>query len=124
MKPVMAALLILVMASLACSAGPAGVEIKPAMTGPSAEIDKLSVMAGDQATVMAEKLNLRTVPDAAGPVESEVISVMAAGDLFTIDRCEKYNGQYWAHGVFVDSMGRSWQGWALASWLSDGACHD
>ncbi len=124
MKPVMAAVLFLVMASLACVAGPVGRDLKPAMTGSRAETDKVPVMAGPAATVMAGSLNLRSVPDQAGPVDSKVITVMAAGDLFAVSRCEKINGLIWAYGTFTDGHGRSWQGWALASWLSAGACHD
>lgn len=124
MKMVMAAVLILVMAGLACSTSTPGADAKPSWPGKADEAGKPSVMAGDQATVMAESLNLRTLPDAAGPEVSKVIAVMAGGDLFTIARCEKVNGLTWAFGTFVDGHGRSWHGWALASWLSDGACHD
>lgn len=124
MKAVMAALLFLVMAGLACSTGPVGRDNNPAMTGARAKTEQIPVMAGEVATVMAERLNLRTLPDQAGPGDSVVITVMEAGDQFQISRCSKFRGVQWAFGKYVDDQGRSWQGWALASWLSAGACHD
>lgn len=115
--------LVIVISSMACAWPPtalpteptayAGIKKPPQITSSTPKVT--------YGLVEAEKgLRLRSVPDSAGPKDSETIVIMPNGSAFAVEKCEKYYGQWWAYGAYQDEDGKEWIGWARARYLKDG----
>lgn len=70
--------------------------------------------------VMADYVNLRTIPDAYGPDDSNVMATLQRGDALELLQCAvDEKGNEW---LFVTSIRHGKTGWVMADYISPHNC--